>query len=399
MSDAERTSCPFTANQDDRKSAQLASQNLLKIEPGVELIGSFGFAREILRSPKVKQNGAGADQVDVGNPEHVPVFYLDGEAHKRRRAAITKFFTPKTIQSRYRAVMERMTDVLMQRLQRQGRIQLDDIAFELAISVVSDIVGLESQPSKMAPRITDLLEATFVDVRGFGRVVKRVKESWYGLKFYLNDVRPVVRARRKQRRDDIISQVIDKGYSDTAIMIECLTYATAGMVTTREFIVMCCWHMFDHPALRARFLGADEEGQFLILNEILRLEPVAGYVYRRVNQALDSSVRGGAVPAGSSFVVDMRAVNSDAAMVGECPFAVDPERAKRINHNGTFMSFGDGAHHCPGWQVALNETRVFVDRLLRIPGIKLERAPDMRWNAALASYELRHAIVTCDKLS
>jgi len=61
------------------------------------------------------------------------------------------------------------------------------------------------------------------------------------------------------------------------------------------------------------------------------------------------------------------------------------------------MSFGDGTHRCPGWQVALKETRVFLDRLLRVPGIRLERAPDMLWNAPLMSYELRNAIVTCDR--
>jgi len=73
------------------------------------------------------------------------------------------------------------------------------------------------------------------------------------------------------------------------------------------------------------------------------------------------------------------------------------DRAARQNQNAQFMSFGDGVHHCPGWQVALHETRVFIDRLLRVPGIRLEREPDMRWNAPLMSYELRNAIVACDR--
>ena len=63
------------------------------------------------------------------------------------------------------------------------------------------------------------------------------------------------------------------------------------------------------------------------------------------------------------------------------------------------MSFGDGAHRCPGWQVALTESRVFLDRLMRVPGIRLERAPDMLWNAPLMSYELRNAVVACDRVT
>ena len=150
MPDPELASCPFGQNRDERKSAQLAARHV-KAEPGWELVGSFGFARELLRSPKVKQAGAGAEQVDVGNPEHVPVFFLDGEVHKRRRAAITKFFTANTIRTRYRAVMEQTTDSLLSQLQASGRARLDDISFELAISVASDIIGLQSDPHALAP--------------------------------------------------------------------------------------------------------------------------------------------------------------------------------------------------------------------------------------------------------
>ena len=263
--------------------------------------------------------------------------------------------------------------------------------------MVSDIVGLsDSNPKQMARRISNLLNATFRNVSGLQLYVKRVKETYYGLQFYVHDVRPAVKERRRQRRDDLMSQVIDKGYSDRAIMIECLTYATAGMITTREFIVMVSWYMFERPELRARFLAASEEEQYAILNEILRLEPVAGLVYRRVDEALDSSTKG-TVPAGAQFAIDMRAVNSDESVVGACPFEIDPGRANRQNQNSTFMSFGDGAHRCPGWQVALQETRVFVDALLRVPGIHLQRAPDMSWNGPIMSYELRNAIVTCDR--
>lgn len=141
----ELISSPVNAERDDRKSARLAEARL-RTEPGVEVIGQFGFARELLRSPKVKQDGAGAEQVAADNPEHVPAFYLDGEAHKRRRAAITKFFTPHTIRARYRVVMEQMTEKLLAQLRAAGSARLDEMSFELAVSVVSDIIGLNSEP-------------------------------------------------------------------------------------------------------------------------------------------------------------------------------------------------------------------------------------------------------------
>jgi hypothetical protein len=44
------------------------------------------------------------------------------------------------------------------------------------------------------------------------------------------------------------------------------------------------------------------------------------------------------------------------------------------------MSFGMVLTTVPGWQVALHESSIFLDRLFRIPGIRLKHEPDMGWN-------------------
>ena len=63
------------------------------------------------------------------------------------------------------------------------------------------------------------------------------------------------------------------------------------------------------------------------------------------------------------------------------------------------MAFGDGMHRCPGAQLALHETRVFIDTLFRVPDLKLVQAPRLIWNKALMSHELRDAFVTADRSS
>lgn len=45
---------------------------------------------------------------------------------------------------------------------------------------------------------------------------------------------------------------------------------------------------------------------------------------------------------------------------------------------------------------ALHETRVFRQKLFSIPGLKLEREPDISWNDQLKRYELRNAVISCD---
>jgi len=59
------------------------------------------------------------------------------------------------------------------------------------------------------------------------------------------------------------------------------------MATTREFIVMAAWHLFDDAEVKQRFLAADEATRVSLLDEILRLEPVVGAPCRRAERELE----------------------------------------------------------------------------------------------------------------
>nr|WP_062339560.1 cytochrome P450 [Herbidospora sakaeratensis] len=384
------------STRDDRKSAALAAERIT-IGPDTRVVGSLAFARELLRGNATRQSGAGATGEVTGDPAYTSVFFLDGEPHKRKRQAIVRFFTPKAISTRYRTVMEEATDGLLARLRERGEGRLDRMSFELAVTVAADIVGLtESDQAAMAERIEkNLIGLRLPLMSRWRRPFGQLAATFHGLRFLLNDVRPAIEARRARRREDVISHLLDEGYPEKAILVECMTYAVAGMITTREFVVMAAWHLFDDAALRQRFLDSDDTDQIAILEEIMRLDPVVNMIARRVTA--DTVTDSGSVTSGESLVLDIRAANLDEASVGACPYTLDPDRARRVKTAGSYLSFGDGSHRCPGAQVALNETRVFLDRLLRVPGIRLARRPDLCWTDELMGYELRNAIVTCHR--
>ena len=381
--------CPVA--RDDRKSARLAAAHLAT-QSGAQLIDGYTLARDILRNAKMHQAGVDAQAVDVRNPDHAPVFYLDGESHRKKRGAIARFFTANAVTTRYRPTMQRTAHMLMQRLKQSGRGRLDDLALEMTVTVAAEIVGLtDSNQRAMAKRIA----ATIASPGGWlPRRLAPLNMRYRALMFYFRDVRPAIRARRRERQDDIISHLLDEGYSEQAIMIECLTYAVAGMVTTREFIVMAAWHLLDNETLHARFIAGSEDDQVAILEEILRLEPVAAMLFRRAADELPQ-FSGGPVASGALFNIDIRAVNTDESVVGECPYSLDPDRSQKAKPGSGSLSFGHGAHRCPGSQVAIGESRIFLDQLLRLPGIRFERAPTMGWHALIMSYELRRAVVVC----
>jgi cytochrome P450 len=388
--------CPFQPARDDRKSASLADA-AAKPQSGFAPVTSFGFARDIMRSPAIHQ-GMDADYFAGRDPGRIPVIFLDGELHKKRRAQLARYFTPKAIKDRHRLVMERTTAELMAQLRRNGRGQLDVLSLRLACDVAAEIVGLtNTNASAMSDRLRKTFRASGRSKRGgLLRRLARFEHAFRTLLFYRRDVVPAIRHRQTRDMDDVISFLVREGYSDQEILVECMTYATAGMITTREFIVMVAWHLFEKEDLRRQFLEGDEEVQFAILDEILRIDPVAAYLYRRAEEDMTTS-DGKQVKAGERFLVDIRGINTDETAAGECPFAIDPERSKRQRMPSNWMSFGDGPHRCPGAQVALHETRVFIDALMRLPGIRLAVPPTLGWLEDINGYELHGAIVECER--
>lgn len=382
-----QSTCPYAPDRNDSKSAAIAAARS-QLEEGAEPIRDYKAARKTLLDKTLLQGGGGAGVIDYGEPDRTPVFYLDGPDHAARRARIAPFFTHKAVTTRYNEIIEAETARLVGRIAQEGRGTLDELAFELTVSVVANIVGLtNSDVPKMARRLDTMLSAAWYHTLSLPqRVLTSLRKGWAVVSFWINDVSPALRARRTQPSDDLLSQLLAQGASRRTILMECMTYAAAGMVTTREFIVMAAWHLLERDELRQDFLDGDPKRQLAILNEILRLETIAAYLYRRTDPEISGETR--------RFGLDLRAIHNDEEVVGACPHALDPDR--KIKGDGSMLAFGAGSHHCPGKQVALHESRLFLDALLRLPGIRLERAPDLGWSDMLMGYELRNCVVACD---
>lgn len=401
MSDASQSgTAPQHDNIDRRKTAQIAAKNN-HLEKGAHWVQDPQLARQILRNKCAFQAGAGAEMLEYKNPEQAPVFFLDGEEHANKRRESLRFLSPKAVADQHYAVMEKVSKKLLDEFQQQGTAKLEDISFRLAVEVVGEILGLtESDQEGKVRRIQWVLHASISKARNtwWSRAWLNFRRVLFTGIFFLFDVRPAIKARKQHPREDAISTYLAEGYTTTAIIVECLTYGTAGMLTTREFITMTAWYLFEDLSLRQRFLAGDTREQLAILMEILRLEPIAAKILRRVEEPVDG-FGASTLPAGETYDIDIRNLNVHEALAGECPFAVDPDRAKRQKDSGRYFSFGDGPHGCPGWQVALHETRIFLQQLFQLPGIELKQAPAISWNDTVHGYELRNAIISCQQVT
>jgi cytochrome P450 len=363
---------------------------------GVWRVTGVAEARAVLRSHDTVQAGLGVETVEkLPSVYRRPVLYRDGPEHREDRRQTARFFTPRRVGEHYRPVMERVAEAQLTRLRTAKEADLTQLAFRLAIAVAAEVIGLTDS----RPGIDRRLEAFFPDgqfhtpgftsLRGL-RTLARQNRNWLG--FLLADVRPAVRARRARRRDDLISHLLDEGCSTGEILGECITFAAAGMVTTREFVSLAAWHLFTDEELLAAYRGADEPQRLATLREILRLEPVISLLRRRTTAELTVGDDAARIPAGAVVEIDVETANLDPRAVGPDPERLCPARADRAARGADappVLSFGDGPHRCPGADIAVLETDVFLSRLFAEPGLRMRTAPRVSFQRALGSYELR----------
>jgi cytochrome P450 len=154
---------------------------------------------------------------------------------------------------------------------------------------------------------------------------------------------------------------------------------------------MAAWHLFTDDDLRAKYVAAAEPDRLLILHEILRLEPVLGHLKRRTTD--DINVDTTTVPQGAIVRIHIDHANLDKDVVGEQPLILCPGRELGNGGSTTGLSFGDGAHKCPGAHVAMLESDIFLHRLFSLDTVRMVQPPKITFKDEIAGYELRGMLV------
>lgn len=386
--------------RDDRKTAQLYEQGRV-FKKNAEIVTDGDRVKSILRSPHLMQDPMDPKAMERFKPEEVPLIFLDGKLHRDRRKHITSYFSPRYIKEHFEPLMRKTADMLVADLERDKQLRIDEVSWQMAVTLVGDLIGVtrgkdRAGMKKTAKRIENCLYATKMrTMTGWKLRYAKARKIWDTMMFWQLDVKPTVKARRKAPQDDVISTLVAEDYGDTAILADTMMLCGAGMQTTREFISMVAWHMLEKPYLKDAFLAADYDGKMGILEEILRLDPIVSTLYRRAPKDLNEKALGEYTP-GTRYGLSIRDANHDPDLVGPNPHAIDLSRKEKLGDQAPMMSFGNGMHRCPGSPLAFNETLFLMDRLLRVPGVRLASQPRMVWEPNVSTFEITNVLVTCD---
>ena len=361
---------------------------------GVWHVRGYNEARDLLKED-LTQDGFNAEELRKAGFDGV--LYMSGDPHRQMRAAIAKYFSPTTVQSTHMATIEKTADELIGRLKTQKRLNLKELSRDMATVIATAVVGLN--PTKgLIHRLDVMLHAPKLSENKFIAKLQHYQGHYRRFAFFFADVVPAIRRRRKNPQNDVISYMVSKNKKPLEIWVECIVYGAAGLATTQEFICIVLLHCMKNEELRAIMVSDDAKARHDALNEILRLEPVIANIYRKPKEAVTVNSEGKdvTIQPGERIAFHIYDVNVDPHAVKESPHQLHPHRELEKGVYRSMLGFGSGPHRCAGEHLALAETDVFIHKLLKLPGLRIESGPDIIRNDTVEGYEVNDMIVAID---
>ncbi|WP_434044076.1 MULTISPECIES: cytochrome P450 [Sorangium] len=187
---------------------------------------------------------------------------------------------------------------------------------------------------------------------------------------YQHHIIDIVRARRRERRNDLVSALIDvqiqgePPLSDVEIMNLVISLIDAAGETTAHLLGTAVWLLLrDGEAWRS--ILREPAGIPAAVEEALRVEPPVNGLPRLCKR--DVEVGGVRIPAGARVYLLYASANHDEERF-EAPEQFCLARKAGERH----MSFGSGIHHCPGAALARAQARIAIEVLRdRLPDLRL----------------------------
>ena len=247
-----------------------------------------------------------------------------------------------------------------------------DFASLIPIEVIGRIIGLPSMDDAALRRAKGFTDAVLAWRHCYGSEPATVEAAVAATAALEADIRPVVRARRQQPQDDLISGLWEVGpsvvpdWSEQDIIDNVKPLFEAGAETTGLLICLVMHRLLGDSDLCERARGGGEPLR-RVVDETLRHTTVVHWRARRATQ--DVALGGVTIRAGDRVHPVNAAANRDPHRYRD-PDAFDIDRDGYLGH----LAFNVGPRHCAGAWLARMEAYEAVLALLALPHLRLDPA-------------------------
>lgn len=291
----------------------------------------------------------------------------DPPDHARLRKLTNRAFTARRVEA-LRDGIQRIVDGLVDDAVRAGSTMdlIQAVASPLPLSVVCELFGI---PPQDRPRVQTWF-------RRFGRLTEDIGKSEEAIGQYEEYLAHLVRLRRADPGDDLVSALVsaqarDDRLTDSELLSTCFVLITAGDETTTHLIGNATLALLRNPGELAR-LHAEPGLIRGAVEELARYDTPTQAIVRVV--AEDVEIGGRTLREGELVYLFLAATNRDPER-----FA-DPDRLDLTRAGNRHLSFGNGPHFCLGGPLAKLQAEVALGTLVRrLPGMRLAEGPPLEW--------------------
>ena len=354
----------FREHQRRRAECPLGEVTLPSGDPAHLVVGYDDVAR-VLRDRRFSRNfrypGAPrmvkeADMSD--NPD--AIVNQDPPEHGRFRLTIQEAFSPKR-QEAWRPVVQRIVDDLLDRVAAAGPPAdlVSGFAGILPIRVMCSLMGVPEQDHQLFHDWT----AVFFNVD-----IASTEDRLTANREFLAYIRNLIEIRRAEPGRDIIDLLItardaDGKLSEAELVQMICALLIGGQENTASTLARGVFTLLRFPDQFAA-LKADESLLEHAVEEILRYEVPSEGAFLRVTTE-DVALSAGTIAAGRAVQVSVPSANRDPSRFR------DPETFDIRRHPNPHLTFGVGAHFCPGAPLARLELTLALRTLVeRFPGLQ-----------------------------
>ena len=281
--------------------------------------------------------------------------HQDGETHAALRGLVRPGFERRRIDALEKRIREIVDDCLEPLPVVSPVDVISRLADPLPLRVIADLIGIDPAHRGRFKRWADTLlaagtgETSALD----GGLIAAMGEMWRYL-------RPLIRERRADPSDDLLSQLLHGGdaleLSEFEVFCFVQLLLLAGTETTTNLIGNAVDALLAHPDQLERVHADPERWLGPAIEETLRWEGPVQIVNRTTTQEVTR--HGVRIPSGAHVVLLLGSANRDERRF-ENPDAFDLCRDLQGH-----LAFGLGNHYCLGAQLARLEASVAVERLV-----------------------------------
>jgi cytochrome P450 PksS len=278
----------------------------------------------------------------------------DPPDHTRLRALVQQAFSPRLVEG-MRSRIESIADELFSRVARRGRMDLvSEYALPIPTMIIAEMLGVPIKDRHRFHRWSTVILTSTATRFGLYRAMPSI---WLFMRY----VRKLIRTRRADPRDDLVSALIQArdaadSLSDDELLSMILLLIMAGHETTVNLIASGVLALLEHPDQMDR-LRRDPTLIRTAVEELLRFTaPVETATELFASDVID--FHGVRIAKGELVLAVIASANRDERQF------VDPDRLDVSREPNKHVAFGQGIHFCLGASLARLEAQVALGTLL-----------------------------------